>query len=224
MVIGNGSIAKIFKNDYLVDTSVVIFASGVSNSSESNQDEFLREKLMLQESISKFPNSKFIYFSSVYVNLVLTPYYKHKLNMEEIIRNSSKNFLIIRLPQIISDGGNKNNLINYFVTSLKNNNQVQIQKNTKRSIIDIEDVKKITDSLVRNENNKVLTFSHIEYVTVLSLFISISNIIGSSPRYVESEPLFNIPKIKNSIEIDEIITNKIDKLNYTNKLLKKYIS
>ena len=39
MVIGNGSIANIFKEEFDNDNSIIIFASGVSNSSENRKSE-----------------------------------------------------------------------------------------------------------------------------------------------------------------------------------------
>ena len=224
MVVGNGSIAKVFMNDYQDDDSVVIFASGVSNSNENNESEFSREHMLLSKILVSYPNLKLVYFSSIYSTLVNNPYYNHKLEMENFINENFKNFIIIRLPQVISTNGNKNNLINYFVESLKNNKIVSIQKNVNRAIVDIQDVKNITKKIILNENNKILNFSHIEYVDVLDLFLSISNILNIKPKYNLIDPVFEIPKIDNSLEITNIIKQKIEKTNYTNKILKKYIS
>lgn len=224
MVVGNGSIAKVFMNDYQDDDSVVIFASGVSNSNENNESEFSREHMLLSKILVSYPNLKLVYFSSIYSTLVNNPYYNHKLKMENFINENFKNFIIIRLPQVISTNGNKNNLINYFVESLKNNKIVSIQKNVNRAIVDIQDVKNITKKIILDENNKILNFSHIEYVDVLDLFLSISNILNIKPKYNLIDPVFEIPKIDNSLEITNIIKQKIEKTNYTNKILKKYIS
>ncbi len=224
MVVGNGSIAKVFMNDYQDDDSVVIFASGVSNSNENNESEFSREHMLLSKILVSHPNLKLVYFSSIYSTLVNNPYYNHKLKMENFINENFKNFIIIRLPQVISTNGNKNNLINYFVESLKNNKIVSIQKNVNRAIVDIQDVKNITKKIILDENNKILNFSHIEYVDVLDLFLSISNILNIKPKYNLIDPVFEIPKIDNSLEITNIIKQKIEKTNYTNKILKKYIS
>lgn len=224
MVVGNGSIAKVFMNDYQYDDSVVIFASGVSNSNENNESEFSREHMLLSKILVSYPNLKLVYFSSIYSTLVNNPYYNHKLKMENFINENFKNFIIIRLPQVISTNGNKNNLINYFVESLKNNKIVSIQKNVNRAIVDIQDVKNITKKIILDKNNKILNFSHIEYVDVLDLFLSISNILNIKPKYNLIDPVFEIPKIDNSLEITNIIKQKIEKTNYTNKILKKYIS
>jgi len=52
MVIGNGSIAKVFKQEFENDDSVIIFASGVSNSNEKNLSEYQRETILLQNTLT----------------------------------------------------------------------------------------------------------------------------------------------------------------------------
>ena len=54
MVVGNGLIASQFYN-YHLNKDVLIFASGVSNSSNKLQSEFDREVELLQESFKKHP-------------------------------------------------------------------------------------------------------------------------------------------------------------------------
>ena len=61
MVIGNGSIAKVFKQEFGNDDSVIIFASGVSNSNEKNLSEYQRETILLQNTLTKFPEKKIVF-------------------------------------------------------------------------------------------------------------------------------------------------------------------
>ena len=72
MVIGNGLLAKSFSN-FLDDDSILIFASGVSNSSETRISEFEREYDLLNEKLSKFNSARLIYFStlSIFDNVYL---------------------------------------------------------------------------------------------------------------------------------------------------------
>ena len=51
MIIGNGLIASLF-NEYDKE-NVVFFASGVSNSSETRREEFLREENLIQKILSE---------------------------------------------------------------------------------------------------------------------------------------------------------------------------
>ncbi|MEJ2498930.1 MAG: hypothetical protein P8Y46_06430 [Sulfurovaceae bacterium] len=50
MIIGNGMLAHEF-SDYKDDNDIIIFASGVSNSGETRESEFEREKELLTKTI-----------------------------------------------------------------------------------------------------------------------------------------------------------------------------
>ena len=62
MIIGNGMIANVFKENFL-NEDVLIFASGVSNSREIRNSEFIKEIDLVQNSILNFPDKFFIYFA-----------------------------------------------------------------------------------------------------------------------------------------------------------------
>jgi len=224
MIIGNGSIANIFLKEYYDNNSILIFASGVSNSNEKKRSQFHREKKLLQNTIKKYSDYKIVYFSSVYSQHVDTEYYKHKKNMESLILKNCKNYLILRLPQLISDKGNNNNLVNHLVNSILNCQNLEIQNNVKRSIIDIDDVKLLTIEIIKNYNNKIFNISMIQSMFVIDICKIISNIKGITPKITIVPPLFIPPELNNSPEIDQIIDNlKIDRKDYINKILKKYI-
>jgi 6-pyruvoyl-tetrahydropterin synthase len=224
MVIGNGSIAKVFKQEFENDDSVIIFASGVSNSNEKNLSEYQRETILLQNTLTKFPEKKIVYFSSIFSKYVNSQYFNHKELMENLIIKNSNNFIIIRLPQIISNSGNQNNLINFLVNSIRNNHSLEIQKDVCRALIDVDDLKKVTLEVIKNFNNKILNFSKIENITVVNLCEMIFKILDSKVKIVEVPPKFNTPNLNNSPEIDNILEHLIDKKNYTNKILKKYLT
>jgi len=224
MVIGNGSIAKVFKQEFENDDSVIIFASGVSNSNEKNLSEYQRETILLQNTLTKFPEKKIVYFSSISSKYVNSQYFNHKELMENLIIKNSNNFIIIRLPQIISNSGNQNNLINFLVNSIRNNHSLEIQKDVCRALIDVDDLKKVTLEVIKNFNNNILNFSKIENITVVNLCEMIFKILDSKVKIVEVPPKFNTPNLNNSPEIDNILEHLIDKKNYTNKILKKYLT
>ena len=63
MIVGNGLIANLFReND---SENVVFFASGVSNSLETDKSAFLREENLLRKTLEENPEKIFIYFSTV---------------------------------------------------------------------------------------------------------------------------------------------------------------
>jgi nucleoside-diphosphate-sugar epimerase len=224
MVIGNGSIAKVFKQEFENDDSVIIFASGVSNSNEKNLSEYQRETILLKNTLTKFPEKKIVYFSSISSKYVNSEYFNHKELMENLIIKNSNNFIIIRLPQIISNSGNQNNLINFLVNSIRNNHSLEIQKDVCRALIDVDDLKKVTLEVIKNFKNKIFNFSKIESLTVVNLCEMIFEILNSKVEIIEIIPKFNTPNLENSPEIDNILEHLIDKKNYTNKILKKYLT
>ena len=60
MIVGNGLIASLF---YDVDREdVIFFASGVSNSLETELSEFQREEDLIRETFTQNPDKLFVYF------------------------------------------------------------------------------------------------------------------------------------------------------------------
>lgn len=220
IIIGGGLIAKAFKNR--IDKKVLIFASGVSNSNETNKVFLDKEKNLLISTIKNYPNHRLIYFSSILIlKKIKNPYYQHKLEMESIIKKSKIKYLILRLPQIIGKGGNQNNLVNFFVNNIINSNKIFIEKNTYRALIDIDDLVKLVIFLI-NKKNKIVNLSHIELIKVEHIVKIIGDTLNLKPNIVFIKKGVSIPN-KNSKIVGTFIKEKnINKKNYNLKILKKY--
>jgi len=226
MVIGNGLIAKRFMKTFENDSSVIIFASGVSNSMETSDIEYIKEKKLLEDCIKKNENKKIIYFSSImHLNGVRSKYMSHKIEMELYIQNFAKNYLIARLPQLIGNGGNKNNIINHFNYCIKNNITINIQSDTFRSIIDIDHIFDIINKyLFVSSKNDIIDISYIEKITILDLASIMYNIHNINKNIILVKKGHSI-ETKNSPIVDDIISNlSINKKNYTENCIKKYIN
>lgn len=219
MIIGNGIIGNRFKYNFN-DDDYLIFASGVSNSSEENINEFYREENLLLKMIADYPHLKIVYFSSILCGVNDNKYYNHKLNMENIIIKKSKRFLIFRLPQIVGNNGNVKNIFNFFTNSIRNDELLKIKINTQRSLIDVDDIFKIVIYCI-NKSNQIINISHIEKVYVDYLVKIISELLNKSPKieYIDGEHSIDF---KNSQIVDEYISS-IDRVDYTKKIIKKYI-
>ena len=110
MIIGKGDIASIL-NDR---EDALFFVSGVSNSNETRDSEFLREI----ELLNKQDKSKCIfYFSSISVDdvskVITNKYLQHKIRMETLIKTNFQNYNIIRIGNILW-GNNPNTFLNYI--------------------------------------------------------------------------------------------------------------
>lgn len=142
MVIGNGMIANRFKS-FAEDNYKTIFASGVSDSSIKSIDAFKKERDLLLKSIESYPENKFVYFSTCSIydpSLIASPYVQHKLEIEEIIKETSNNFIIFRVSNPIGITSNKKTILNYFIEHIKLMLPFVIWKNATRNLIDIDDM------------------------------------------------------------------------------------
>ena len=225
MVIGNGMMAKVFNDHYKDDDSIVIFASGVSNSNEVSETQYVREKTLIEKCLIEHPDKKLIYFSSViHLSGMKTRYLDHKREIESLLQQRSNNYLVIRLPQIVGHGGNKNNIVNYFDNCIKNDVVINVQIDTIRSIIDVDDVFRIVKECIDREHNKVLNLSYIEQIYVDKL-VEILYSINNKPGKLTYQPKGHSITTQNSSVINEIIKElSIDGSNYTQKVLTKYIT
>lgn len=122
-IIGTGDIASV-----IIDREdVTFFASGVSNSKETDLAAFNRERVLL---LHQPTNIHLVYFSTISVYYADSPYVHHKRKMERDIIAMFNSYTIIRLGNI-SWGKNPNTLINY----LKAHPEAEIQK-VYRHIVD----------------------------------------------------------------------------------------
>jgi len=181
MIIGNGLIATTINNSFLDHINLCIFAAGVSNSSETNESEFQREFDLLKKALADNTKKKFIYFSTVSIDVKKnspTPYTTHKLNMEKYIEENTTNYLILRLPNVVGNSTNPNQLVNYFYNSLINDTPVTINKNYIRHLLDVEDIPLIIKFLLikhSDVNNVVVAFTNgISIDNLLSLLEEIN--------------------------------------------------
>ncbi len=182
MVIGNGMIANMFKK-YASVNNVVIFASGVSDSSEVKDIVFLREKSLIKSTINQHKDKQFIYFSSCSLEdeeLKYTPYHMHKKKIELSIQRNSPNYIIFRLPNVIGFGGNEANIINFLINKIKNNNEFAIHKNATRNIVDIEHFYQIASYIIDNKSyrNRIINIAYDSNTSIIDLVFSIEKMLN----------------------------------------------
>jgi hypothetical protein len=75
-----------------------------------------------------------------------------------------------------------------------------------------------------DEINKILDIGSIEYVKVIDIVNIISNELNKSAKIESIDCINNNYEVRNSIEVENAINSiGIDKKNYTEKLIKKYV-
>ena len=220
-IIGNGMIAKSFK-DYNFK-SVCIFASGVADSTENDTLEYEKEYNFLKQVLEKNQNNKIIYFSTLSVlRHDYTDYIKHKLFIESYIENNSNNFLILRLPNVIGETKNTKQLVPFMYNSLLNNKIIQIKNGTYRDLLDVEDLPKIVDFLIKKKINGKINITldnKIKVVDIVNYLIKINNISEYQIDILEGDETIlyenHLNINNNDLDIKNLNTNP-------NKIIKKY--
>lgn len=163
MIIGNGILANAVRP--YDKEEVIYFASGVSNSLETNPSEFEREITLLTSTIEQFPDKKLIYFSTCSIydpTKTNSLYVAHKLKAEKIITEQCKNYIIFRVGNAVGRGGNPNTLINFLKNSILSENTVTIHTHARRILIGIDDIGLFTERYIKDLNKETvnLTFPY----------------------------------------------------------------
>ncbi len=125
-IIGSGDVASAIPDR----VGLCFFASGVSNSQETRESEYQREKDLLSD---QSKNLHLVYFSSLGVLNGKTRYYEHKREMEEIVK-TFRLYTIVRLGNI-TWGDNPTTFINYLKNKIKTGQPYEI-KDEYRYIVD----------------------------------------------------------------------------------------
>lgn len=221
MIIGRGLIANLFTEVDLDD--VVYFASGVSNSSETDKNQFLREENLVRETLNKYPKQLFIYFStcSIYDSSKYNSLYVlHKLHMEELIKENAENYLILRVSNAVGEGGNPNLLMNYLARQIKSNATITIHNNATRNLVDVEDVRDITLQYIASNNwNKIVNVAYIENFFIPEIIQSFEENLNLKTNIISEDKGEHYSIDVHELDYDFTIQ---DKYEYLANLIKKY--
>ena len=225
MIVGRGLIALAFNESYKENHSFTIFASGVSNSNETDPLQYMREKQMILDHIDN--QSVFVYFStcSVYDSyLNASKYVQHKLEMELLIKNQCNRFVLFRLPQVAGFSKNKNTLMNYFSNKIINDDQFELF-DVERNIIDINDVFRIIDNYLNLDSshylNRIINIAFPKNIKVISLVNVMESFYNKKAKYT----IRKIQGYSLNIEIEERVRKSfisLDVNEYLSTILSKY--
>jgi len=221
MIVGTGLIAKALKD---IDVeNILYFASGVSNSLETRNSEFEREFSLLKHSIENNPERKFVYFSTLSVNdqsKQHSQYVLHKLEIENYIKNNVKKYLILRIGNIVGNGGNPNTLFNFLKNQISNNNKFVLHSKARRLLIDIDDISKFLKNNCININNQTLNFAYPYYYDLREIIGAIQKNMDQPANFdeVDEGDFYQV----NFDENIDVFFSKINAEDYLNILAEKY--
>ena len=224
MIIGNGLIANLFREKDR--ENVVFFASGVSNSLETEKSAFLREENLLRKTLEENPEKIFIYFStcSIYDSSKnASLYVNHKLKMERLVEELANQFLILRVSNAVGKGGNPNLLMNYLVNAFHQEKEITVHTLATRNLIDADDIKNITLKFI-NENsfNKIINVAYLENFSTSEILEILEKHFNKTAKtsFVKSGQsyLISIPEAE-----AYFLQNKLtEKKEYLLRIIKRY--
>lgn len=156
MVIGNGLLATAF-GSYVDNPDVVIFASGISNSKSFTTEDCKREFDLLLSTIKNNQEKTIVYFGTCAVydsTMKETPYVVHKEKMEYVVRNNAPKYHIFRLSNLAGkamspERRNQSTILNYLFDHIDEGKHFELWKKAYRNIIDVEDVFKVCDYILK---------------------------------------------------------------------------
>lgn len=221
-VIGNGLLAKAFKESK--SKGCVFFCSGVSNSNEDNVEEFNREEKLLRTTIEKNSGLRLIYFSSVLVDSIKTPYFEHKKNMEKIIESECVDYLILRISQVAGISLNNNTLLSNFSRAVFYGKEIKVFQNATRNLIDVDDVVRIFDILFNaGVKNKIINLCSKKDFKPSELIYLIERSLGrkTTVKFLDRESL----QVCNCIELNKYLAQDdvIYRGDYLKNIVEKYV-
>ena len=223
MVLGSGLVANGFKA-YMNDENYLIFASGVSNSANTNKDAFTRERDLLKKSINDHPQKILVYFSTCSVyddSLQDSPYIRHKREMEAIIRENQPHYYIFRVSNLIGHTDNPHTVLNFFVQHIQSGQAFFVWKNASRNIIDIDDAVIICNYILERHlfSNDIVNIANPSNYPVGEIVQTIEEVVNRKGNYELIDKGSN-PDIDTS-RIQDIFT--LSKMRFDGEYLRKTI-
>lgn len=224
MIIGDGLIASAFRACAWNDDGVAIFASGVSNSSETREDEFRRERDLLLDVINA--GKKLIYFStcSIYDPAAqASAYVSHKKEMEALVA-TCREFFIFRLPQVVGRSKNPHTLTNFIFKKIISREKFDLWRHAERNLIDVDHVVEIAASLVEAQ------VSLNDVVNIACPFsVKVAEIVSIFENILSERASYNIVDAGAGYHIDAGIASRVAQSigvdfdgRYVERLLLKY--
>lgn len=185
MIVGNGQIATALNECDRDD--MVFFASGVSDSTCREEQEFNKEKELLKAILSKHRDKTIIYFGSCATSAPDYPkntYYQHKENMEDIIKKTTENYYIFRLPQLFGKLKKHKTLINFIYYSMIENRPFEVYTNAYRYVLEIADLRSLVGYYIKLSQPGVTVDLANDYrYSVEEIVNTFEQLLGTKAKY-----------------------------------------
>lgn len=200
MIIGRGLIASEFKKQAQRGDweDVLIYASGVSNSTNPSPDALRKEVREIDEILAQ--KVELVYFSTLSVLGAKTAqslYCRHKLQVEEKVLGQGGK--IVRLPLVVGEIGRNPTLLNHFARLLDQDSDIMVQRSAVRNLVDVEHLPGLVLCWLKDkEQPKTLSVSTPLDITALEIAQTLRSIRGSESRLVLTDGGDHYPNFYNS--------------------------
>ena len=229
-IIGSGFIAKNLSFNKKKFKNHVLYARGVSNSLCLNNSDFTKDKKLLVSTINKTKSDKIlVYISTCSItdpSRKNKKYVKFKQELEKIIIEKVKKYLIVRLPEVLGKNKNPHTVINFLMRKIKKSEKFNLWENASRNIIDVSDVKKILLCfLINKHKNQIINIANTKFYKITYIVQILEKILKKKAIFIEkkigsSKWPVNLSKTKRSLKSSGIKFNK----NYLERIIKKNLN
>ena len=184
MILGSGLLARAF-DSFKEDDRVVVFASGVSNSSTATEVDHARERNLLLEQSEV--EARLVYFSTCSLfdpALKDSSYIRHKMQMEVLIQTRFKNHTILRLPNLVGSSPNPHTLCNHIRDRIQSSEQINVQIKACRYLMDVDTVSAVCTPLLTDEHfrGRTLNVCFDQPVPIPELVAAMERLLGKKAR------------------------------------------
>jgi len=220
MIVGRGLIASAFRNSLFDSSAFVVFASGVSNSTESDPEAYARELALLDPYLSK--STTLIYFSTTSIfdpSKADTPYIRHKKIIEQLIRDQAEHYLIVRLPILVGHTPNPHTLINFLAQAIRLQRKIHLHANACRHLLDIDDlIPLLTPYASQPAGQRIINIPGSTKITVPDLISKMQEILHTHGVFAweDSGACYDLPTDDGDILL-------LQQDDYIDRVLRKYL-
>lgn len=188
MIIGSGLIAHAFFGAFARREDACIYAAGVSNSRCADASEFARERQRLEDALRQAKHvDAFVYFGTCSVadpETQDTPYVRHKLAMEQLVRAHPQS-LILRLPQVAGRTPNPHTLLNFLYARISRSESFELWSGAKRNIIDVVDMAAIAEQFIADTSarNMTVNIANVVNYPMAAIVRTMERVVGKPAVY-----------------------------------------
>jgi len=207
---------------------VLIYAAGVSNSDETDLSAFERERQRLIAARNRYSDRFLVYFGTCSADdpeRRETPYVVHKLEMERLLEHHGSPWMVVRLPLAIGPGRSSQTLAPFLHERISRGERFQVWQHATRYPIDVHDVARITERLIRDRANwnrrinvALRAYSVLEFVRAMESILGKSAVYDVVPRGGHYE--IRCPEVEALAE--ELALDADD--GYLDRVLRKYFA